>query len=697
MRKYIFAMIVASSILFTVSGLFSHGQVRADSSSAYQESTAGTGLSGLSTSNGDTWTTGGPYGGYVNSLAMAATSPDVIYAGTESGVFKTTDGADTWTHVGLSGTLVRVVQVAPLDSNTVYAGTDDGLYKSEDGGSNWVQEGLPGARVNAIAIDPLDPDVLYAGTGWPLWTITGEVVGIFKSTDGGDTWESKYDNGLDAVMTLLIDTNDSLSIYAGVRNDLGDWRGLRKSTDGGETWVSMQVGGVWPEKVVALAMTPGGSNPPAIYAVGNDDVFKSTDSGENWTPTNTPWISPSSPWALAVDPNNPNVIYVGTWYYQGHLYKSTDGADTWLVKANGLPPGGPSSIVVDPRNSAVYVGLSEGGVYESTNEAENWNFSSQGMSNTFIESLAIHPASDTAFAAINGEGHYLARTANKGTSWDYLVGSPTNLGAVAIDPQNPSTLFVGDGYDYTYVAHINKSEDGGQSWTSSSLGWYSEGAYREVHDIWVHPSDSNIVLAAASSSSNGGGVFRSADGGAFFYQTYDFWRVTTLASDPTDPNIVYCGTEQSGYVLRSNNTGDSGNWTLISPVGTWVAEVRDIEVDLNSSVYAATEQGLRKWDGSDWTELAGLPTDDITALAIDRSTNPGILYAGTGENGVFASEDGGITWTSFSEGLGNLSITKLAISASRPKMLHAGTSYGGVWSRMIGSTYFIYLPIVVKE
>jgi len=111
--------------------------------------------------------------------------------------------------------------------------------------------------------------------------------------------------------------------------------------------------------------------------------------------------------------------------------------------------------------------------------------------------------------------------------------------------------------------------------------------------------------------------------------------------------------------------------------------VRDIEVDLNSQVYAATDEGLMKWDGSGWITLNGLPTDDITALAIDRSSSPGIVYAGTGEDGVFVSEDGGNTWTSFNEGLGNLSITKLAISDSLPKMLYAGTAYGGIWSEVL--------------
>jgi len=96
--------------------------------------------------------------------------------------------------------------------------------------------------------------------------------------------------------------------------------------------------------------------------------------------------------------------------------------------------------------------------------------------------------------------------------------------------------------------------------------------------------------------------------------------------------------------------------------------------------------------------LTGLPTDDLTALAIDRSTTPGIVYVGTGEDGVFVSQDGGSTWLPFNEGLGNLSITKLAISASQPKILYAGTAYGGVWKfALTPSVYEIYLPLILKD
>jgi ligand-binding sensor domain-containing protein len=124
--------------------------------------------------------------------------------------------------------------------------------------------------------------------------------------------------------------------------------------------------------------------------------------------------------------------------------------------------------------------------------------------------------------------------------------------------------------------------------------------------------------------------------------------------------------------------------------------VRDIDVDGVSNVYVAADDGLWRWNGSNWTHFNNLSTDDLTALAVDRSSNPVTLYIGTGDEGIFISQDGGDTWTSFNDGLGALSITELVISSSQPKMLYAGTSYGGVWSLVLESAYFIYLPFALR-
>ncbi len=517
------------------------------------------------------WNSGGPYGGYVNCMAMAATNPDIIYAGTDSGLFKTVDGGDTWTRTGFPELIVGVVQATPDNPDIIYAGTDDGIYKSEDGGNTWTRKGLSEARVNAIAIDPLNHDILYAGTGKPRQV---SIVGVFKSMDGGETWEKKLsEKERSRVTTLLIDTENSSYVYAGVEDGRA---GLWMSTNGGDTWTGPVSSG-YP--VLALAMTPADFSSTYIFAVvdgafDHDDVYATPDRFETWASTGAPSIPWNPPWALAVDHNDPLTLYVGAG---GSLYKRPAGTDTWLEKANGLPPPVPSSIVIDPRNSDVlYASFSEGGVYNSTDGAESWSISSQGMNNTFIEGLAVHPtSSDTVFAAIKGDGHYLAKTTNGGASWGYLVNSRTDRGAVAIDPQNSSTIYAGFGWRgrTNRIYSIDKSTNGGQSWTStgylfSTIGYHYVG----VSDIWVSPSDSSTILVAvAGYPTVGGGVYRSTDGGATWEHPRKLWA-TTLAADPTNDQILYFGTQHCGYVKRSTDGGSS--WSDISPSAPPLGNVR---------------------------------------------------------------------------------------------------------------------------
>jgi hypothetical protein len=146
--------------------------------------------------------------------------------------------------------------------------------------------------------------------------------------------------------------------------------------------------------------------------------------------------------------------------------------------------------------------------------------------------------------------------------------------------------------------------------------------------------------------------------------------------------FLYDGGTRIGQVCTV--TGTQGNCTVeeITPAGG-IGDVRDIEVDSGSQVYVAASDGLWKWNGADWSKTAGLPTDNIFAIALDRSTNPEVIYLGAGGQGVFVSSDGGSTWIPFNQGLGNVSVTKVAISGSQPKILYAGTADDGVWSRKL--------------
>src|SRR5262249_24324237 len=136
------------------------------------------------------WTSNGPVGGIIRSLALDPGQPTTLYAGTDDGVFKSVNGGVSWSAAinGLDDTWVLAVAVDPSNSSTLYAGTSSfgGVFKSSNGGASWAEMnvGLSTGSVSALAIDPLPPRTLYAGTSGAF----GGLVFIFKSIDGGGSW-----------------------------------------------------------------------------------------------------------------------------------------------------------------------------------------------------------------------------------------------------------------------------------------------------------------------------------------------------------------------------------------------------------------------------------------------------------------------------------------------------------------------------
>jgi hypothetical protein len=313
------------------------------------------------------------------------------------------------------------------------------------------------------------------------------------------------------------------------------------------------------------------------------------------------------------------------------------------------------------------------------------------MSNTYIEDLAVHPTnSSTVFATIKrkkGREYCLAKTANAGDAWDYLADSPSPLKAVEIYTQNPSIIWVGDGFHVDNSFYVYKSSDSGQSWTEKMFFYFISGFdWTGVADILIKPGDQDSILVASDhyvvdENSFGEGVLTRTTNGGGTWEKLGL-STTALAADPNNPNVIYRGTRRIGQVFRYTDIWGYFTAEEITPAGG-IGDIRDIEVDSDTKVYVAASDGLWRWDDPAWEKLPGLPTDDVTALTIDRSARPETVYAGTGEHGVFVAQIGDASWTPFNHGLGNLSITKLVVSDSRPKILYAGTKYGGVWGRRI--------------
>jgi photosystem II stability/assembly factor-like uncharacterized protein len=209
---------------------------------------------------------------YVTALLADTVLPAVFYAGTATGMFKSTDRGLTWApaSTGLPAALVACLAADPVAGGVVYAGTSgSGVYRTRDGAAMWTSAGpgIANPNVNALAVDPSVPLTLYAGTE----------NGIFKTQDGGDHW-SAASIGLTnpTVMALAVDPAAPLTIYAGTYGD-----GVFKSVDGGAAWTAAG-SGITSGNVMALAITP--TNPSTVYAgTWGGGVFASSDGGATWS------------------------------------------------------------------------------------------------------------------------------------------------------------------------------------------------------------------------------------------------------------------------------------------------------------------------------------------------------------------------------------------------------------------------------
>ncbi len=317
-------------------------------------------------------------------------------------------------------------------------------------------------------------------------------------------------------------------------------------------------------------------------------------------------------------------------------------------------------------------------------QQESWTFC--GPDNTYINDIAIHPdSSNILYIAIKGSDQYLAKSVDGGISWSYFTDSPTNLYSIEIHPQDPSIIYIGNDL-YSY-----KSVDSCKSWKKQ----LKSGVM--VMDILVNPIEPKYVLWATTSPwEREYGIYWSDQYG-WTNELRGAHRALALTVDLNNPDTVYAGFETGGYVGRSTDKGYT--WYAYTPNGYWVDEVRDVEVNWRSDIYAATNDGLWKgvWvsDGLILTKLSGLPTDDITVLQIDLRVTPPVLYVGTWGYGVFYTNDDGVNWIPINTGLDNLYITSLSLSKSDPKILYAGTDNSGVWKYEIPTKAgpFILNPI----
>ena len=533
---------------------------------------------GANTNGGTSWATQavGLPNALTNVLAVDPTNGSVLYAGTQGGIFKSTDQGAHWSALtsGLPGNYdATYLAINPTTTSTLFAGSSSGqgVFESTNGGAAWtlLNNGLPGnLAVTGLVINPSQPSTLYAA---------GNGSGVFESTNGGAFW-SADNSGLPSlsVLSLAIAPSQPTTLYAGLDNS-GD--ALAVSVNGGASWTGLSSIAGTQTSLVAVDPTSA----LTVYAVAGGSLAKSTDGGATFSPANTGLPNFFFNAQLAFDPTNHLTLYLAIG--PDGLFKTTSGGGTW-VPLTGTPNPNVQAVTVDPSNGArVYIGTDAGSDIFATKI--NTNASGQA---SLVYSTFIGGAGSDQTGGTTGVGNNIALD----SSGDLVVtGStdsgnfPTTAGTLGAGAFGATHAFVtklnatGSGLVYSTYLAGSATDEGTAAAVDSAGNAYVTGFTFSSDFPTLHP-----FQASNNGFSNGNAVAFVSElspSGSLLYSTYLGGSGGDQAS-----GIV---TDNQGAVYLTGFTRSS-NFPIMSPFlpvlnGSEDAFVVKLNVSTNTLVYSS--------------------------------------------------------------------------------------------------------------
>jgi photosystem II stability/assembly factor-like uncharacterized protein len=370
--------------------------------------------------------------------------------------------------------------------------------------------------------------------------------------------------------------------------------------------------------------------------------------------------------SLVFDPTTPTTLYAATRF--GDVYKSEDGGATWRYLRQSREVRGLEFLLAIAPTTPTTLYFYGDGVYKSADGGETWRAVNRGLElgeMNSVSALSIDPTNPRVVFAGTRNGVY--KSENGGDTWRKVAGFVTKINALSIDPTNPRVVFAGTD------TGVYKSDDGGETWGRIST--------RRANALSIDPANPQVIVAAVSD-----GVIRSADGGAT-------WRaadglpaknMSSLLRAPT--GVMYVSDWGCSHLYRSADGG--ATWSRVDiieillaspldrcPRGSW-STLRLLAVDPNApaTLYASLSRsgGLLRSsdDGVSW-QPAGLGS-----IILSLAQTPSALYVGTYVDGVYRSDDRGLTWRAASDGLTGFDIFALAVDPTTPTTLYAATDNG---------------------
>jgi photosystem II stability/assembly factor-like uncharacterized protein/PKD repeat protein len=669
--------------------------------------------------------------GLINAIAIHPSDSRTIFVGPAGGgVWRSKDAGATWAPLtdDIGPTPIGAIAVAPSDPKRIYAGGGSGrqslgqgvpgpgLLVSADGGDTWkLSASSPGGEFWFIHVDPANPRVLLVGTDQ----------GLLRSVDGGDTWSKPLAAAGDAWANALAvsPASGSVMLAATFRPGVESFQGgacvvpasstfrpsrLWKSTDGGLTWaenVNLPGGGP-PLKRSRIEMTFAASDPTTAYALiakasvdsngcsdGSTlgdlfDVAKSVDGGDSWSALGAADALKDLPngqmyyaSAISVDPRDARAVWVGGL----DNYKSADGGATWRrvsAWANGRPAA--PYVHADqhfhlwtPDGSTLYLGC-DGGIFSTSDGGVSFQSFNKGLVTFQFYSVCHSPAAPgVVMGGAQDNGSSLRKA--DGT-WAQVIGGD-GFGCL-LHPTNPQVL-LGSVYDEKFY----RSTDGGNQFGGVSITPGNGDSTSFSTKLFQDPASPEHVLTSTSlrlwESLDGGGTWKGLGTGTIPGITF----VRDFALSPVDSKVVGVAAN-SGKVLLSSDGGATFSSAGTLPVNTlssirfdrtnprnlWVASA--LATPGVEHVFASTDGGAT-WSAMSRTgKPNGLPDLPVEQIEQDP-TDPSVLWA-VSYVGVYRSPDRGSTWARYGTGLPNVPLTAIAILPDGSKLRLA--TYGrAIW------------------
>lgn len=662
--------------------------------------------------NNMTWRNIGPNRGgrSLSSMGSPGRPNEYYFGATGGGLWKTTDGGNEWfpvTDGQINSSSIGAVAIAETNPDIIYIGggetqlrgsitQGEGVYKSVDGGKTWRHLGLKETQaISRIRVHPTNPDIVYvAALGHPYGD--NEDRGVFKSTDGGNTWKKVlYVSPKAGAADLIIDRTNPRVLYASTwqvyRKAWKMWGGgpdckLWKSENGGETWTDLTKNPGMPEGPIGkIGVTVSPADPNRVWAIveaNNGGVYRSDDGGWTWKMTNNERKLRQRAFyysRLVADPLNKDIVYglnVDFW-------KSSDGGVTF-DKEIVVPHGDNHDLWIDPNNPLRMIASNDGGACVSVNGGETWTEEDYCTTQFYhvmaTSDVPYHVAGaqqDNSTLAMPSDGweHIQARGPNHG--WYYAVGGGES-GWITQSPTDPDVFYAGS--QGALLTRYNRKTG-------------------QIRDIQVYPRFFSGEPASALPERwqwTFPIMFSPKDSKIMYTCSQHVWKTTNDGQtwEKISPDLTYADPEtlgETGGIITNDMNGPE----IYATVFALAPSFHDV-----NTIWAGSDDGkihITQNGGKNWKDITPkeLPKFSRVSIIEESQRNPGTLYVAANryqvddrQPYVFRTTDYGKTWTKIINGIKDGHFARaVREDPERPGLLFLGTEHGAYVSFNAGDLW----------